>query len=95
MKQTKTKSVDARRLAETEMDDDDDDVKSFILYSLLSLFSLLNLFLHTRAHKVNAPTRGRPSLLRFRFWARLCSRYACHSFSKAHHALFGLHKSSV
>ena len=55
MKQTKTKSVDARRLAETEMDDDD-DVKSFILF-YISLSFLLNLFLHTRAHKVNASPR--------------------------------------
>ena len=47
MKQTKTKSVDARRLAETEMDDDD-DVKSFILF-YISLSFLLNLFLHTIA----------------------------------------------
>jgi hypothetical protein len=91
MKHTKTKSVDARRLAETEMDDDD-DVKSFILYSLISLFALKSFLAHTRAQ--NATPRV-VSLLCFRFWARLCSRYACHSFSKAHHTLFGLHKSSV
>ena len=49
MKHTKTKSVDARRLAETEMDDDD-DVKSFILF-YISLSFLLNLFLHTRTKR--------------------------------------------
>ena len=58
MKQTKTKSVDARRLAETEMDDDA-DVKSFIFF-LLSL-SFLSIFARvcTRA-RTKRPPVGRP-----------------------------------
>ena len=76
MKQTKTKSVDARRLAETEMDDDA-DVKSFIFF-LLSL-SFLSIFARvcTRA-RTKRPPVGRPFMFSR---ARLRSRCVSLSLS--------------
>ena len=71
MKQTKTKSVDARRLAETEMDDDA-DVKSFIFF--LSLSYLL-IFARAHAHAQNAP------VVPLCFRGRVCVRDVCLSLS--------------
>ena len=71
MKQTKTKSVDARRLAETEMDDDA-DVKSFIFF--LSL-SFLLIFARAHAHAQNAP------VVPLCFRGRVCVRDVCLSLS--------------
>ena len=71
MKQTKTKSVDARRLAETEMDDDA-DVKSFIFF--LSL-SFLLIFARAHAHAQNAP------VVPYCFRRRVCVRDVCLSLS--------------
>jgi len=78
MKHTKTKSVDARRLAETEMDD---DVKSFILFISLSLFSLKSFLAHDSAHKVNAPPAGSSLFCVFASFGRVYVRDICVTLS--------------